>query len=69
MSQAPRGTRDKTIRDFGTRKIIETNDHGTRATSHPKQLRKTDFPTDPGEELQVLYDPVANELILRPSGE
>lgn len=69
MSQAPRGTRDRTIRDYGTRKIFETNDHGTRASSHPKQLRETDFPTDPGAELRVLYDPVENELILRPPEE
>lgn len=69
MSGRPRSEHRRRIRDLGTRRIQEIGGNGTRGTSHPAQLRDTDFPSELGEEVRVFYDPETNELIHRPKEE
>lgn len=66
----PRGAhRDQRqpIRDLGKRRIQRLNGNDTRGVSQPIQLQDTEFPTDVGSELRVLYDPEENEVRLKPA--
>jgi hypothetical protein len=69
MSSGVRHGQLKPIRDLGTRSIQTLNGNDTRGVSQPTQLRNTDFPTDVGEEVRVLYDPNENEVTLKPANE
>lgn len=69
MSSGARHEHIKPIRDLGTRRIQTLNGNDTRGVSQPTQLRDTEFPTDLGEEVRVLYDPNENVVTLRPLHE
>lgn len=56
MSESARPGRDSRVRDYGSRKIVQTSGNGSRGVNLPKQLEETGFPTDLGDEVRIVLE-------------
>lgn len=67
MSRGAHRDQRQPIRDLGKRSIHRLNTNDTLGVSLPAQLKDTNFLTEFGSEVRVQYDPVENEVRLKPA--